>query len=266
VVPHDLIDALDRDVAAFRARCGETKDDHGFGQRIGLFHVQNRHSLAVAQNPAVREFLAFALQDEPLLYGSLTFETGTEQAAHQDSIFFFTQPYTAMAGVWVALEDVSPDAGPLFYHPGSHRQGVLRGEDVWAARPDLHERVRRVSWAPEGAEARIQLANELGGAWHELLHARIRREGWQPVPALVQKGDALVWSAHLVHGGLPRRNRALSRRSMVTHHIGRHAQMFDMYSYFLRPNAAFDRGLALGLQVVDHELGPYVRHEKPVTY
>jgi hypothetical protein len=101
-VPLDLIDRTNKDVAAFRANCGETKDDHGFGQRIGLFHIQNENSLQVALNPTVREFLAFALQDEPLLYGSLTFETGTEQAAHQDSIFFFTDPVDAMAGVWPA--------------------------------------------------------------------------------------------------------------------------------------------------------------------
>ena len=72
VIPYDLIDRLNRDVAAFRATCGETKDDHGFGQRIGLFHIQNDNSLQVALHPGVREFLAFALQDESLLYGSLS--------------------------------------------------------------------------------------------------------------------------------------------------------------------------------------------------
>jgi ectoine hydroxylase-related dioxygenase (phytanoyl-CoA dioxygenase family) len=265
-IPHAVIDQLNADVAAFRRTCGETKDDHGFGQRIGLFHSQNATSLQVALSPEVRDFLRFAFADEPLLYGSLTFETGTEQAAHQDSIFFFTDPEYAMAGVWLALEDVHPDSGPLFYYPGTHKWGVARAEQVWAARPDLHDRVKAVSWRRGDADARIALANELGAAWHVLLHARIAKEGLQPVPVLIKKGDALVWHAHLVHGGLPRNNRALSRRSMVTHHIGRKAMMFDMYTFFLRRQEDFGRSTALGLAVAQHPLGPYVQHEKPVTY
>lgn len=265
-IPHDLIDRLNKDVAAFRATCGETKDEHGFGQRIGLFHIQNDNSLQVALHPTVREFLAFALKDEPLLYGSLTFETGTEQAAHQDSIFFFTEPYEAMAGVWVALEDIHPDAGPLFYYPGTHKWGVARAEAVWKERPDLHDRVKKLTWRADENDTRVQIANELGAAWHKMLHDRIAREGLKPTPVIIKKGDALVWQAHLVHGGLPRNNRALSRRSMVTHHIGRRAMMFDMYTYFLRPQSFFGRSSALGMGVENHRYGPYVRHEKPVTY
>lgn len=267
VVPHDLIDRLNKDVAEFRRTCGETKDDHGFGQRIGLFHIKNELSLRVALNPEVREFLRYAFQDESLLFGSLTFETGTEQAAHQDSIFFWTDPDFAMAGVWVALEDVSPDAGPLFYYPGSHRWGVDRAEQVWAARPDLHDRVKKLSPPqPGNADARAQLANECGAVWHELLAKKIAQQNATPVPVIIKKGDALVWHAHLVHGGSKRNNRALSRRSMVTHHIGRKAAMFDMYTFFLRPQVEFTRGNALGLGVQQHALGPYVQHEKPVTY
>lgn len=266
-VPHDLIDRLNRDVAAFRRSCGETKDDHGFGQRIGLYHIQNEHSLRVALNPEVREFLRFAFQDESLLFGSLTFETGTEQAAHQDSIFFWTDPDYAMAGVWVALEDVHPDAGPLFYYPGSHHWGVDRAEDVWRARPDLHERAKKINWwLPGGGDARVQLGNECGAVWHELLAKKIASKNATPVPVLIKKGDALVWHAHLVHGGLPRKDRSRSRRSMVTHHIGRNALMFDMYTFFLRPRAEFGKSTAMGLGIQQHAAGPYVPHEKPVTY
>ncbi|HLQ36526.1 MAG TPA: phytanoyl-CoA dioxygenase family protein, partial [Planctomycetota bacterium] len=184
----------------------------------------------------------------------------------QDSVFFFTDPDTAMAGVWVALEDVQPDAGPLFYYPGTHKWGVARAEQVWAAHPELQARVAAISWGRGQADARTQLANELGNAWSNMLHARIQQLGLQPVPALIKKGDALVWHAHLVHGGLPRKNRALSRRSMVSHHIGRHAAMFDMQSFFLRRREEFGRGIAIPHGLRRHALGPYVQHDKPVTY
>jgi ectoine hydroxylase-related dioxygenase (phytanoyl-CoA dioxygenase family) len=267
VVPHDLIDRLNGDVAAFRASCGETKDEQGYGQRIGLLHIQNQNSLAVALNADVREFLAFALADEPLLFGSLTFEAGTEQGAHQDSIYFWTEPDAAMAGVWVALEDVHEDAGPLFYYRGSHKWGVFRAEDCWRARPDLYEQTKKLGWwKPDNAAERGRVAAELGATWHELMAKRIAERNAQPTPVVIKKGDALVWHAHLVHGGLPRKNRTLTRRSMVTHHIGRSACMFDMNTYFLSKRDAFDAKHALALGVTESPQGPYVQHEKPVTY
>ena len=267
VVPHDLIDRYNAEVAGFRRTCGETKDEHGFGQRIGLFHAKSPTGLAIAQNPEVRSFLRWVFREEAVLFGSLTFEAGTEQAAHQDSIFFFTQPEYAMAGAWVALEDVHPEAGPLFYYPGSHLWGVERAEAVWQARPDLHAKVQALAaWAPKQAEARAQLAGELGNVWSELLAKRIADHAVQPVQALVKKGDALLWHAHLVHGGSPRKNRKLSRRSLVTHHTGLKALMFDMSTFFLKPANRFDAAAAMPRSVRDHPLGPFVPHAKPVTY
>tara|TARA_R110002094_G_scaffold160177_2_gene145492 strand:- start:395 stop:1264 length:870 start_codon:yes stop_codon:yes gene_type:complete len=267
VVPHDLIDRVNRDVAVFRSTCGETKDEQGYGQRIGVFHSQNSDSLAVALNPEVREFLRWALRDDPLLFGSLTFEVGTEQGAHQDSIHFWTEPQAAMAGVWVALEDVHPDAGPLFYYPGSHKWGIDRAEDCWRVRPDLFERTQREGfWAPDNIEERTATAGELGNAWCQLLIDKVAARGEQPVPVMVKKGDALIWHAYLVHGGQPRRDRRLTRRSMVTHHIGRNASMFDTNTYFLCPQDAFDSKRALPLGITDSPAGSYVNHGKPVTY
>ncbi len=73
-----------------------------------------------------------------------------------------------------------------------------------------------------------------------------------------------MWHAHLVHGGLPRKDRSRSRRSMVTH-IGSKALMFDMYTFFLRPRAEFGKSAAMGLGLQKHPSGLYVPHEKPVT-
>jgi ectoine hydroxylase-related dioxygenase (phytanoyl-CoA dioxygenase family) len=34
---------------------------------------------------------------------------------------FHSAPAGFMCGLWIALEDVRPEAGPLIYYPGSHR-------------------------------------------------------------------------------------------------------------------------------------------------
>ena len=51
-------------------------------------------------------------------FQTLNFELGTQQAPHSDTYHFDSAPKRFMCGVWVALEDISPDAGPLVYYPG----------------------------------------------------------------------------------------------------------------------------------------------------
>ena len=42
-----------------------------------------------------------------------------------------------MCGVWVALEEVTPDNGPLCYYPGSHRWAGYATDHITARRSDL---------------------------------------------------------------------------------------------------------------------------------
>src|SRR6187549_1732079 len=77
-IDHELIDDLNADVAQFRATCGETKDEFGFGQRIGVFHVANENSLRVALDPGIVSAAAELMEDDPIVLGSLIFETGTQ--------------------------------------------------------------------------------------------------------------------------------------------------------------------------------------------
>ncbi len=36
-------------------------------------------------------------------------------------VHFNSIPQRFMCGVWVAMEDIAPDNGPLHYYPGSHK-------------------------------------------------------------------------------------------------------------------------------------------------
>lgn len=266
VVPHSLIDTINEEVARFRKTCGEAKDEFGFGQRIGLFHVKSESSMRAALSAPLRAFLAWAFQDEPLLYGSLTFEAGTEQSAHIDAIFFFTQPQHAMAGCWIALDDVHPDAGPLFYYPGTHLWPLDRGEDVLRRRPEMKAELDKLVASRARQEALNDFAARLGNEWTAMLKARLEASKLEPVTAIVRKGDVVVWHPLLVHGGLPRKNRALPRRSMVVHYIGKNALMYDMTSFFVLANGELTKKKALSLKVKKHALGLYVKHSKVVTY
>ena len=63
-----------------------------------------------------------------------------------------------------------------------------------------------------------------------MLSERIDSQALKKVPVIIQKGDILIWHSLLIHGGSPRINRSLSRKSMVTHFIGRNTLMYDMLS------------------------------------
>lgn len=265
-VAESLIDELNTDIDVFRKNCGETKDEYGFGQRIGLFHIQNRKSLGVALNQKVQNFLRWAFNDEPLLYGSLTFETGTEQSAHIDSIFFFTQPIHTMAGCWTALEDINEEAGPLFYIESSHKFPLLRGKDVISQYPELKEKLNQAKNSGKSINDLTCLAQEVGNRWNEMLAERIDSQALKKVPVTIQKGDILIWHSLLIHGGSPRINRSLSRKSMVTHFIGRNTLMYDMNQFFLLDNNEFTKNNRMRMEIVNSGQGFYVKHSQVVTY
>ena len=70
---------------------------------------------------AIVRFLRIVFDDAPMLFQSLTFEKGSQQALHQDTEFVVTASPLEFAASWTALEDIRPGSGELMYLDGSHR-------------------------------------------------------------------------------------------------------------------------------------------------
>jgi hypothetical protein len=119
---------------------------------------------------------------------------------HTDSVHFSSLPERFMCGVWVALEDIHPEAGPLVYYPGSHRLPLY-----------LNEHVGNCAAAAPG------VANQTiyEGLWASLIEAY----GLEAKVFTPRRGQALIWAANLLHGGLPHRDRGRTRWSQVTHYF-----------------------------------------------
>lgn len=157
-----------------------------------------RRSRAVrdlASHTKLTTMLALAYGREPFAFQTLNFREGSEQHAHSDVAHFHSQPPRFMCGAWIALEDVAADAGPLFYHPGSHRQRIFEMSDAGVA----DRRPKRGDYAAHYVEA---FARQVVG---------------DPRPALLRKGQVLVWAANTTHGGLAIQRSGATRRSLVTH-------------------------------------------------
>jgi ectoine hydroxylase-related dioxygenase (phytanoyl-CoA dioxygenase family) len=149
----------------------------------------------VALNPRILAILEELFGRKPLPFQTLNFPFGTQQAAHSDTIHFDSIPQDFMVGVWVALEDMDMDNGPVCYYPGSHK-------------------LPRVTMQTIGVEAD---SSNYSPHYEDAIRDLVKREGLEPEYALIKKGQALIWAANLLHGGAEQRDMSRSRYSQVTH-------------------------------------------------
>ena len=156
----------------------------------------------------ILKFLRAIFQEEALPCQTLVFIRGSGQDMHQDTIHLTAFPAGYMCGVWIALEDVQADAGPLFVYPGSHRLPRLYCATVGM------DKVRNGDWTEFAQKFLPRLEGELS-------RASLARQ-----PYLPRRGDILVWHENLTHGGSPLINPALSRRSIVSHYFSRGAAVW----------------------------------------
>ncbi|WP_027584643.1 phytanoyl-CoA dioxygenase family protein [Bradyrhizobium sp. Ai1a-2] len=260
------IAAYNKIVAAERRQLDDGKDESGFGDRIGQLHQKHPELLELARNERVTAFLRWAFDDDPIVFGSLNFERGTTQEAHIDAIFFWPEPSYSMAGCWVALEDIHPDSGPLFYVPASHTWPFYRSDDIVKARPALDQQRTAARSLDFPADKRSKVVAELGHTWTEDFRA-LERSYRSERPALnLRAGDVVFWHSLLAHGGSPRINPKLSRRSAVFHFVGKRTLLYTFEQFMLydreevqsQPPQKFDLQSYKGLK--------YIRYPYFTTY
>jgi ectoine hydroxylase-related dioxygenase (phytanoyl-CoA dioxygenase family) len=95
----------------------------------------------------------------------------------------------------MCLEDVHPDAGPLFYMPGSQKIPPYRFSN-----------------------GTIRAIPAEMDACHAYLDAAIKERGIKRQTFLGSKGDVFIWSCQIAHGGMPIKDTKRTRKSLVTHY------------------------------------------------
>ncbi|MBU6143331.1 MAG: phytanoyl-CoA dioxygenase family protein [Betaproteobacteria bacterium] len=185
--PVEKIKVYNEIVAQVRRDFDTGEDEFGYGDRIGQLHQRHPELLELAATPAILDFLRWALNDDPVVFGSLNFERGTEQEAHIDAIFFWPEPSYSIAGCWVALEDISVEAGPLFYVPQSHKWPFYLSEHVAEFETELAEKRKQLAANGASSEVLQEFASEMGHAWTRRFLA-IEKKDAERAPALVSEG------------------------------------------------------------------------------
>lgn len=154
---------------------------------------------AIAANELVLDLLSKLYGRRAFPFQTLNFPVGTQQDVHSDAAHFSSLPERFMCGVWLAMEDIGPEAGPLFYVPGSHRWPILS-----------NALIGRRGYGSSLSSAQDPFAQ----GWNALCQAY----GGVEETFLARKGQALIWSANLLHGGSRQTDPTLTRWSQVTHY------------------------------------------------
>lgn len=169
---------------------------------------------AIAANAAVLDLLTKLYGRRAFPFQTLNFPVGTQQALHTDSVHFSSIPERFMCGVWLAMEDVGPDSGPLTYVPGSHRWPVLSntmiGRQGWQSNLRSAQHPYGDAWSALIAAEKVQQETfhprKRAGA-HLVRQSATRQhaqEEYRP-HALVAGHPLLFRRLHLIHARLFRR-------------------------------------------------------------
>lgn len=200
----ELDSRIDRIQQRLGPRYGIDFDSPTSDKTVGERRVQDAWTFdedvqAIAANQVVIDLLSKLYGRKAFPFQTLNFPVGTQQDAHSDSVHFSSLPERFMCGVWLAMEDIGPYAGPLFYYPGSHRWPIM-----------TNALIGRHGYGSDLASAQ----DPYGPAWRALCEV----DGAQPELFLPRKGQALIWCANLLHGGSYQHDPALTRWSQVTHY------------------------------------------------
>jgi len=206
------------------------RDDEPEGPR-SRYRVQDawreRPSVkALASHPRILEVLETLYGRRPIPFQTLNFRYGTQQPAHADSLHFHSTPRGFMCGVWVALEEMTPENGPLAYYPGSHR-------------------------LPDVDYLGIDPSNFVE---HQAAYLKRLETAFEERQFTARRGQALVWAANLWHGGKPIRDEGATRHSQVTHYF------FENCVYFAPQNSHVAIGRYRLRDVTDITTGEVVPH------
>ncbi|MCB0344918.1 MAG: phytanoyl-CoA dioxygenase family protein [Bdellovibrionales bacterium] len=147
-------------------------------------------------NPVMSDMLNVLLDGEPVICNTLNLEWGSEQDYHFDTFYMAPQKQNKLVASWIALEDISEDAGPLKFVSGSHKipPFIFPKSGTTVA---SHEEMPMVQ---------------------EYIETEVAKRGLKEELFLGKKGDCLLWHAQLLHAGSKHRDRTKTRKSIVTHY------------------------------------------------
>jgi ectoine hydroxylase-related dioxygenase (phytanoyl-CoA dioxygenase family) len=192
---------------AVAAKSGERESFRDFdaahrsvGYRIADPHSHSPTARELYVNPQIFRMVELIFDQKAIAFQSLYFQFGSEQSLHRDPMFVVTKPPSHLLASWTALEDITPECGPLLYAPRSHRMPWYEFDDDT-----------------------VSLATKKGvrdkrDGWSDFRQRMIRDMNLEVKAFTCKRGDTFIWHGGLLHGGLKVQDENATRKSYVVHY------------------------------------------------
>lgn len=175
--------------------------EKGGGGKIMFAIHQSELLRKTGTEKSLIELLSLLMDGNAILFQSINFLHGSEQHSHSDSIHMTTYPLGGLLGLWIALEDIHADNGPLHYYPGSHKLPYYLNEDY-------------------GNEGNFLLLGKKDyDEYEDFIRQRIETLGLKKEILCIPKGTMMIWHANLFHGGELHLDKFKTRKSVVFHYF-----------------------------------------------
>ena len=196
LIPNELIDRY----CAVRI---EQPRDIGWASPSPYHEVPEIRDLCLYK--PLTDLLENVLGEPMALHLNLTGWVSTERDWHQDDYLNPPVVNGHYAGVWTALDQIEPDAGPFEFVPGSHRWPFIRQAKIL----DLLD-------YEDGSDPHWPWESER--LLTPFFEREIKQRGVKIERFLGSKGDVLIWHSRLLHRGSLAERAGAERRSMIAHY------------------------------------------------
>lgn len=170
------------------------------GKRIFEGWKISKKIRSLSLHPKIISKLKILYERDCIPFQTITFDYGSNQPFHSDTIHFHSKPERWLAACWIALEDMDETNGTLKYIPGSHKLPTYDFYDLGIKTPKFNEQI------------------EPYRQYEEFIDQLIKEKKLEQKIFKCKGGQALIWAANLLHGGIEILDTSRSRYSNVTHY------------------------------------------------
>jgi phytanoyl-CoA hydroxylase len=146
--------------------------------------------------------------DSFALMQTMLFDQNTETPGHQDWYYLDSIPGGNLLAAWIALEDIDERAGRFYVLPRSHHQ-----------------------------EFGAKTPGRTHAQWLSIIRSHIEAHGLEITAPALNAGDVLFWNSRTVHGSLPTRDKAFSRKSLTAHYLPSGFEFGNLFA--VKPNLSY---------------------------
>lgn len=204
-IPDALLDQVRADIdTAYDAPDGtykrQVEHEYGSGKRFFEIWKTSKATRDLASHPSIVFALSSLYLATPEPFQTIHFKKGSNQPLHTDDIHFETWPKGYCVAAWTALEDIHPESGPLVIYPGTHRMGSYDFTHLGLPPQEFGKHY-------DAYHKYEDFATQMGDVYENL-----------KIPLLLKKGQTVLFSGKLLHGGSPIVDPERTRYSVVTHY------------------------------------------------